>query len=111
MCIFCKIVRNEIPSNKVFENDKVLAFRDIEPQAPCHIVLIPKKHYEDILDIPSNEGVMEEILNAIKEISKIEDIGESGFRVVNNCKADGGQSVSHIHFHILGKRALQWPPG
>lgn len=111
MCIFCKIVNNEIPSTKVFENEKVLAFRDIQPQAPSHIVLIPKEHYESILDIPADSGIMEEILKAIQEIAKAEGMEENGFRVVNNCKEDGGQTVSHVHFHILGKRALQWPPG
>lgn len=111
MCIFCKIVSNEIPSTKVFENEKVLAFRDIQPQSPSHIVLIPKEHYESILDIPADSGIMEEILKAIQEIAKIEGMEENGFRVVNNCKEDGGQTVSHVHFHILGKRALQWPPG
>ncbi len=110
-CLFCKIVNGEIPSTKVYENDHVLAFRDISPQAPSHIVLIPKEHYTDILEIPSDSGVMNEILSAIKEIAKIEGMEESGFRVVNNCKSDGGQTVFHVHFHILGKRQLQWPPG
>lgn len=110
-CIFCKIINGEIPSTKVYENESVLAFRDIAPQAPSHIVLIPKKHYTDILDIPSDSNEMNEILKAIKEIAKIEGMEESGFRVVNNCKSDGQQTVFHVHFHILGKRQLTWPPG
>lgn len=110
-CIFCKIVNGEIPSVKIYEDEKVLAFRDIAPQSPTHIVLIPKEHYDNILEIPNDSDIMTYILNAIKEIGKIEGIDNSGFRVVNNCKEDGGQTVSHVHFHILGKRALQWPPG
>ncbi len=110
-CLFCKIVKGEIPSTKVYEDERVLAFRDINPQAPSHIVIIPKAHYSHILDIPEDAGVMEDILKAIKRIAEIEEIDESGFRVVNNCKGDGDQTVFHVHFHLLGKRKLQWPPG
>lgn len=110
-CLFCKIVNGDIPSTKVFENENVLAFRDISPQAPVHIVLIPKEHYATVLDIPGDSKVMNEILNAVKEIAKIEGIEESGFRVVNNCKENGQQTVNHVHFHILGKRKMTWPPG
>lgn len=110
-CLFCKIINGEIPSTKVYENDKVLAFRDINPQAPSHIVIIPKSHYTDILEIPSDSDVMNEILKAVKEVAKIEGIEESGFRVVNNCKSDGQQTVGHVHFHLLGRRQLTWPPG
>ena len=110
-CIFCKIVNGEIPSTKVYEDDKILAFKDITPQAPTHIVVIPKEHYDNIVEIPEDSGVMEAILKAIKEVAKIEEVLESGFRVVNNYKSDGGQTVDHVHFHLLGKRGLQWPPG
>ncbi|MDO4710988.1 MAG: histidine triad nucleotide-binding protein [Peptostreptococcaceae bacterium] len=110
-CLFCKIINGDIPSNKVYENDKVLAFRDIAPQAPSHIVIIPKEHYSDILDIPADSNVMNDILNAVKEVAKIEGIEESGFRLVNNCKSDGQQTVFHVHFHMLGRRQLTWPPG
>lgn len=110
-CIFCKIAKGEIPSTKVYEDDQVYAFRDIAPQAPSHIVLIPKDHYANIMEIPEDSGLMEAFLKAIKEISKIEDTVESGFRLVNNYKSDGGQTVDHVHLHLLGKRSLQWPPG
>ena len=110
-CIFCKIVNGEIPSTKVYEDEAILAFRDITPQAPTHIVIIPKTHYTNIIEIPEDSGIMEAALKAIKEIAKTEGILESGFRVVNNYKSDGGQTVDHVHFHLLGKRSLQWPPG
>lgn len=110
-CIFCKIANGEIPSDKVYEDDKVLGFRDISPQAPSHIVLITKEHYNNILEIPEDARVMDHLLTAIKTIAKTEGIDDSGFRVVNNCKREGGQTVDHVHFHILGKRQLMWPPG
>lgn len=110
-CLFCKIANGEIPSTKVYEDDKVLAFRDINPQAPSHIVIIPKEHYEHILDIPGDSNVMNDVLNAVKKVAEIEGIEESGFRIVNNCKSDGQQTVFHVHFHLLGRRQLTWPPG
>lgn len=110
-CIFCKIANGEIPSDKVYEDDKVLGFRDISPQAPSHIVLITKEHYNNILEIPEDARVMDHLLTAIKTIANTEGIDDSGFRVVNNCKREGGQTVDHVHFHILGKRQLMWPPG
>lgn len=110
-CIFCKIVKGEIPSTKVYEDEKVLAFRDIDPKAPSHIIIIPKAHYANILEIPADSSVMNELLHAVKEIAKTEDVAESGFRLLTNYKSDGGQTVEHIHFHMLGKRSLQWPPG
>ena len=110
-CIFCKIVKGEIPSTKVYEDEMILAFRDIDPKAPSHVVIIPKEHYANIVEIPANSGVMEAVLNAIKEVAKAEDVVDSGFRIINNYKSDGGQSVDHVHFHMLGKRSLQWPPG
>ena len=110
-CIFCKIVKGEIPSTKVYEDEMILAFRDIDPKAPSHVVIIPKEHYANIVEIPANSGVMEAVLNAIKEVAKAEDGVDSGFRIINNYKSDGGQSVDHVHFHMLGKRSLQWPPG
>lgn len=110
-CIFCKIVAGEIPSTKVYEDDHVLAFRDIDPKAPSHVVVIPKKHYANIVEIPEGSGEMDALLAAIKEVAAHEDLLETGFRVVNNYKSDGGQTVDHVHFHVLGKRSLQWPPG
>lgn len=110
-CLFCKIASGEIPSTKVYEDENVLAFRDISPQAPVHIVLIPKIHYENILEIPFDNSVINDMIKAVQIIAKQEDMENEGFRVVNNCKEFGGQTVDHLHFHILGKRKLTWPPG
>ncbi|WP_028829788.1 histidine triad nucleotide-binding protein [Proteocatella sphenisci] len=110
-CLFCKIASGEIPSTKVYEDAKVLAFRDISPQAPVHIVLIPKAHYENILEIPFDNSVINDMIKAVQIIAKQEGMEDEGFRVVNNCKEFGGQTVDHLHFHILGKRKLTWPPG
>ncbi len=108
-CIFCRIVRGEIPSDKVYEDDRVLAFRDIEPQAPIHVLLVPKTHYASIMDIDSDTfGYMQTIT---RKLASELGIAEKGFRVVINTGEDGQQSVKHLHFHILGGRSMQWPPG
>lgn len=110
-CLFCKIAAGEIPSTKVFENDDVYAFLDIAPQAPFHAVIIPKKHIKCADEItPENSGIIAKIFEAISIISKQEGL-ENGYRIVNNCGEDGGQTVGHLHFHMLGRRALAWPPG
>lgn len=110
-CIFCSIIEGTIPSTKVYEDDKVLAFRDIAPQAPVHIVIIPKSHSANILELKADNGTIGDILHAVQIIAKQEGIDEKGFRLVNNCKEHGGQTVDHLHFHLLGGRNLQWPPG
>lgn len=110
-CIFCKIANKEINSDIVYETKNLIAFRDNNAQAPTHILLIPKDHYANILELPAEGTLSNEMILAISEIVKSEKIEESGFRVVNNCKEDGGQTVNHLHFHILGGRNLQWPPG
>lgn len=110
-CIFCKIIENEIPSTKVFENDDILAFRDIEPQAPVHIVIIPKKHYKSVLEVEDNSQILSELLTAAKTIAKQEGLDENGFRLVINTGEEGGQTVDHLHLHLLGGRSMQWPPG
>lgn len=110
-CLFCKIANGEIPSTKVYEDENVLAFRDISPQAPVHVVLIPKEHYSNILEISAENSVINQMIKAVQIIAKQEDMEEEGFRVVTNCKEFGGQTVDHLHFHILGKRKLTWPPG
>ena len=111
-CIFCKIANKEIPSEIVYENDKVLAFKDLDPHAPVHILLIPKEHINSIMDInETNIDILEHITMAAKKIANIYKIGEKGFRLVNNCGADGGQTVFHLHFHLLGGRTMTWPPG
>ena len=112
MCIFCKIIAGEIPSTKVYEDDKILAFKDIEPQAPVHIIIIPKEHIKSANDInEENCALIGKIFNAAAKIAKELGISENGYRIVNNCGADGGQTVGHIHFHMLGGRSLAWPPG
>ena len=108
-CLFCKIVRGEITSNKVYEDERVLAFRDIDPQAPVHVLLIPKQHFGSILDVDADTfGYMQTI---VKKLADELGIAEKGFRVVVNTGEDGQQSVKHLHFHILGGRSMQWPPG
>ncbi len=106
-CIFCKIVKGEIPSNKVYEDDEILAFKDINPLAPIHILVIPKKHITSTNDIqPEDEKLMGKIFLTIKQIAKKEGFAEEGYRVVNNCGENGGQEVNHLHFHILGGKKL-----
>ena len=111
-CLFCKIVSREIPCDKLYENDKLIAFRDIDPKAPTHILVIPKKHIRSIneLDI-SDQNLAGEILLTAKEIAKIENIESSGYRTIFNTNSDGGQTVYHIHMHVMGGRQLHWPPG
>ena len=111
-CIFCKIIKGEIPSNKIYEDDKVLAFNDISPEAPVHFLVIPKEHIGIVY--PTNEvncSIISHIFVVINKIAKELNIDETGYRVVNNCGKDGGQTVEHIHFHVLGARNLKWPPG
>lgn len=111
-CIFCKIVRGELDAKKVYEDDDVLAFEDISPQAPVHILVIPKKHISSLLAFePEDEKLIAKIIFRIQELAKRLNLAEKGFRVVNNIGEDGGQSVFHIHFHLLGGRRLTWPPG
>jgi histidine triad (HIT) family protein len=110
-CIFCKIVSGEIPSDKIYEDEKILAFRDITPAAPVHILLIPKKHIASLTEIC--EGDLELIGHIFLKAAAIaKDQGCSdGYRIVNNCGKLGGQTVNHLHFHILSGRQMQWPPG
>ena len=105
-CLFCKIVAGEIPSNKVYEDDKILAFRDIAPQAPTHILVVPKAHIADCNGITAeNSDVIAHIFSTIPQIAKAEGL-DSGYRVVSNCGEDAGQTVQHLHFHILGGKKL-----
>lgn len=111
-CIFCKIANKEIPSTVVYEDNRIFAFRDLDPQAPEHILVIPKEHIASTNDIDEkNMFLVGEIYNAIRKIAVEQGFSESGYRVVNNCGEDGQQTVSHLHFHILAKRKLTWPPG
>ena len=111
-CLFCKIINGDIPSAKVYEDDKVYAFRDIEPQAPVHILIIPKEHIASANELTEeNASVVGHIFAVAAKIAKEEGIADGGYRIVNNCGEDGGQTVGHLHFHMLGGRSLQWPPG
>lgn len=106
-CIFCKIVKREIPSNIVYEDSEIIAFRDINPVAPIHILVIPKKHITSLIDLnEKDELLIGRIYTVINKIAKQEGIAEKGFRVVANCGEDGGQEVKHLHFHILGGKKL-----
>lgn len=108
-CIFCKIVSGEIPSKVVYEDENVLAFNDIDPQAPIHIVVIPKKHFANILEL-NDSSILSAIFESIKKIAAEQKM-KDGFRIVCNTGSQGGQTVEHLHFHILSGRNLQWPPG
>ena len=111
-CLFCKIVAGEIPADVVRESDRVLAFRDVNPQAPVHILLIPKEHVESVADVAENHaGTLADIMQAATQLARAEGIAESGWRLVTNVGADGGQTVYHLHFHLLGGRPMTWPPG
>ena len=110
-CLFCKIAAGEIPSTKVFENDYILAFRDIDPQAPFHVIIIPKQHITSAAEINAeNSGIAAKIFEAASLIAKEQKL-EKGFRIVTNCGEEGGQTVGHLHFHMLAGRNLGWPPG
>jgi histidine triad (HIT) family protein len=111
-CVFCKMVAGEIQPDVVFEDDEVLAFRDQNPQAPLHVLVIPKKHIATTNDLtPDTAGVVGKLYLAAKQIAADEGVAEPGYRMVMNCNAGAGQSVYHIHLHLLGGRALGWPPG
>ena len=111
-CLFCKMVAGEIKPNIVFETPKLLAFRDLHPQAPTHVLVIPKRHIATINDLnPEDAQLAGEMLLAAKTIAQQDGFAQSGYRTVMNCNADAGQSVFHIHLHVLGGRTLHWPPG
>ena len=106
-CIFCKIIKGKIPSTKVYEDDEILAFRDINPLAPVHVLVIPKKHISSLVELqPEDETIVGKIYTIINKIARQENIFESGFRVVVNCGEDGGQEVKHLHFHLIGGKKL-----
>ena len=110
--IFSKIINKEIHADILFENDKILVFRDISPQAPVHFLVIPKKEIRTINDINEEDrSLIGELFIVAKEIAKKEGISEEGYRTIFNCNEHGGQTVYHIHLHVLGGRQLEWPPG
>ncbi|NLV25024.1 MAG: histidine triad nucleotide-binding protein [Deltaproteobacteria bacterium] len=111
-CLFCKIVTGDIPSQKVYEDETVVAFRDIDPQAPEHILLIPRRHIPTTLDLAAAEReLVGHIFLVAGQLARKLGFAEAGFRIVNNCNAAGGQLVWHLHFHLLAGRQMGWPPG
>lgn len=111
-CLFCRIAAGEIPSQIVSSDDEIVAFEDINPQAPVHILLIPRQHVATLNDLgPGDEALVGKLVRAAARIARERDIADSGYRVVLNCNAHAGQSVWHVHLHLLGGRNLHWPPG
>lgn len=110
-CVFCNIANGEIPSKKAYEDDRVLAFYDLDPQAPVHILIIPKEHISSVSEItPENSSIVAHIFEVAAKLAKDNELSE-GYRIVTNVGKDGGQSVPHLHFHLLGGRSMKWPPG
>ena len=111
-CLFCRIINKEIKSEIVFENENVLIFKDVNPRAPVHLLAVPKKHISSIVEVEKLSTIeINELMNSISKIAREFEIDRDGFRVVTNTGISAGQSVEHLHFHIMGKRAFTWPPG
>ncbi len=111
-CLFCRIGAKEVPADIVHATDQVVAFRDINPRAPTHIVIIPREHLDSLAEVSrEHAGLLAEMVEAASHLAKAEGIDRSGWRLVANVGADGGQTVAHLHFHLLGGRAMRWPPG
>lgn len=111
-CLFCRIVHGEVPADVVHETEHVLAFRDISPQAPTHVVVIPKRHVASLAEVEDDDiALLGEVLIAARDVARGAGVDEAGFRVVANTGDDGGQTIHHLHVHVLGGRALGWPPG
>ena len=111
-CLFCRIVDGEIPAEVVHETDRVMAFRDISPQAPTHVLVIPKRHITSLGTADGDDAaVLGEVLLAARDVARIEGVADTGFRAVTNIGDDGGQAVHHLHVHVLGGRRMAWPPG
>ncbi len=111
-CIFCKIVSKDIPATVIYEDERMIAFDDINPQAPVHVLLIPKEHFPSLEEIPDEKkDILSHLLIKARGIAQEKEIAESGYRIVLNTGRDSGQDVLHIHFHLLGGRQMTWPPG
>ncbi len=111
-CIFCEIVAGRIPARKLHEDDAVLAFHDVQPQAPTHVLVIPKRHIESLLDLsPEDDALVGSLQRVARDVAVSLGLAERGFRLVMNCGSDAGYSVFHVHLHLLAGRRLGWPPG
>ncbi|MBX6396206.1 MAG: histidine triad nucleotide-binding protein [Alicyclobacillaceae bacterium] len=111
-CIFCKIAKGESPARVVYQDEYVVAFHDIAPQAPVHVLVIPRKHIGSVLELTDEDAeIVSAVHRAIRRVARDLGVAESGFRVVTNCGRDGHQTVFHLHYHILGGRSMRWPPG
>jgi histidine triad (HIT) family protein len=111
-CLFCKIVAGDLPAKTVRETERTLAFRDINPQAPIHVLVIPKSHYRDAAAMASGDGTLfSELIDEAHQVAQADGIADSGYRLVFNTGAEGGQTVYHVHCHVLGGRRMTWPPG
>lgn len=111
-CVFCKMVNGEIKPDVVYENDAVLAFRDVNPQAPVHVLVVPRKHIPTLNDMDQHDDVLVgEMFLTAKKVAELTGIAEAGYRTVINCNAQAGQTVFHLHLHVLGGRPMGWPPG
>ena len=111
-CLFCKIVAGQIPGNIVHQDDQLIAFKDINPQAPLHVLIIPRRHIASLNDLsPEDDDLVGEMVRRAAAIAREHGVADRGYRTVFNCNADAGQSVFHIHLHVLGGRGLSWPPG
>lgn len=111
-CLFCNIAKGEIPANIIYQNDHIVAFDDIHPQAPYHKILIPRKHVPTLNNLEASDGTwMAQLIESAVILAKQLKISEDGYRIVMNCNASGGQTIFHIHAHLLGGRSMTWPPG
>lgn len=112
MCLFCRIIAGDVPASKIYEDDRIVAFNDVNPQAPLHVLVVPRKHIATLNDLtPEDDGLVGDLTRRGAAIAAERGYATSGFRTVFNCNADAGQAVFHIHLHVLGGRKLSWPPG
>jgi histidine triad (HIT) family protein len=111
-CLFCGIIAGEIPATKVLESDQALAFRDVNPQAPVHVLVVPKEHHPTVAALArAGDGQLEQVIELAHQVAEAEGVSEDGYRVVFNTGPQAGQTVFHVHAHVLGGRPLSWPPG
>jgi histidine triad (HIT) family protein len=110
-CLFCRIAAGEVPATIVLDGPRVLAFRDLNPQAPTHVLVVPKAHYPNLVTLAGDQSLLAEVVAQVHEVAKTEGIADSGYRVVFNTGGHAGQSVDHVHAHVLGGRPMSWSPG